>query len=129
MAIRPDDLTRNQVKQIIDGYDAQPNASLDPAIRASLRDYKQANNQLNSIELEIKSQNEAMNLAVENFKRDIKRLERNANVRNKKIDVAEDDIIERHYELNGVTPPLDVVATPVVASNKKSKKLVTEQVV
>jgi uncharacterized protein involved in exopolysaccharide biosynthesis len=112
MSIRPDDLTVNQENYLINFYDAQPNAGLDATIKSNLRDFKQSRNQLNALETDINAEIQALNLAKNDIEKRIQRLERKAKVKEAGMLLFKDNLIDRHFELNGEIPPLDEPATP-----------------
>lgn len=113
MAIRPDNLTRYQIKYIIDFYDAQPNASLDATIKADLKDYKKYSSQLQNIETNLAAEKSALELAKTDIEKRIARLEERARIRNRGIELFEDNIVDRHFELNGDVPPIAPPQPPV----------------
>lgn len=113
MAVRPDNLTRYQIKYIIDFYDAQPNASLDATIKADLKDYKKYSTQLQNIETNLAAEKAALELAKRDIEKRIARLEEKAIIRNRGIELFEDNIVDRHFELNGDVPPIAPPQPPV----------------
>ena len=114
MAIRPDNLTRFQIKYIIDFYDAQPNASLDATIKGDLKDYKKYAAQLATIDANLTAEKAALELAIVDIERRIARLEQKGRIKNRGIELFEDNIVDRHFELNGITPPVAPDPVPVV---------------
>lgn len=107
MAFTPNNLADNQKKFIIDFYNAQPNGLLDPQIKSDLKEFKKYKQHIDANELQLSTEIHAKNALVFDIDERINRL--NKKIKNQKngISLFEENIIDRHFELNGDIPPLD----------------------
>lgn len=112
MAARPDDLTRYQINYIIALYEALPNGQLDATIKADLKEYKKYIQKISTIDTQINAEKQALALAIGDLQKKINRLETKARFINDGISLFEDNIVDRHFELNGELPPVE--PAPVV---------------